>query len=335
MTLVYLAVFALFLLALLVVFAPLRGAPKPFPENPRPEELKVELEALKREAKELSGPERVRVLKRIAWIERELGAAVAKEEARAARPATRVPVWAWALVVAGGLGLAAALVHYTLPRLPGGAVTESLAIKEAKKLKELRAKAEKENTPEAWLEYADYAYRLHDLERAFEGYNKVIELDHKNIKAYRRIGILLYLAGRPQDAAEVLRVVTRVDPDPEGLLFLGNAYFQLGRYQDAIEAWQEYLNRGGEDRKRVEELIATARARLETDNLGEIVYAEKCASCHGAKGEGGIGPKLAGNPILNAPEAVAEIVRNGRGTMPAIPLSDEEMTALIAYLKQL
>ncbi len=335
MTLVYLAVGLLFLLALLLVFAPLKGAPKPFPENPRPEELKVELEALKREAKELSGPERVRVLKRIAWIERELGTAVAKEEARAARPAARVPVWGLLLVVVGGLALAAVLVHYTLPRLPGGAVTEALAVQEAKKLKELRAKAEKENTPEAWMAYADYAYRLHDLERALEGYDKVIQLDHKNIKAYRRIGVILFLAGRPAEAAEVLSVVTRVDPDPEGLLFLGNAYFQLGRYQEAIEAWQEYLNRGGEDRERVQSLIETARARLEAEDPGEIVYAEKCASCHGAKGEGGIGPKLAGNPILNAPEAVAEIVRNGRGTMPAIPLGDEEMAALLAYLKKL
>ncbi len=335
MTLVYLAVLVLFLLALLVVFAPLRGAPRPFPENPRPEELRLELEALKREAKELSGAERVRVLKRIAWIERELGAAAAKEEARAARPAGRVPVWGVLLLVAGGLALAAVLVHHTLPRLPGGAVTESLAIKEAKKLKELRAKAERENTPEAWMAYADYAFELHDLERALEGYDKVIQLDHKNVKAYRRIGVILFLAGRPAEAAEVLAVVTQVDPDPEGLLFLGNAYFQLGRYQDAIAAWQEYLNRGGGERERVESLIETARARLEATDPGEIVYAEKCASCHGAKGEGGIGPKLAGNPILNAPEAVAEIVRNGRGTMPAIPLSDQEMAALLAYLKKL
>jgi len=335
MTLVYLAVFVLFLLALVVIFAPLRGAPKPFPENPRPEELKVELEALKREAKELSGPERVRVLKRIAWIERELGAAVAKEEARAARPAARIPVWGLLLVVVGGLSLAAVLVHYTLPRLPGGAVTEALAVEEAKKLKELLAKAEKENTPEAWLAYADYAFSIHDLQRAAEGYAKVIELDHRNLKAYRRYGIILYYAGRPQEAAEILAVVTKVDPDPEGLLYLGNAYFQLGEYAKAIEAWQEYLNRGGEDRARVESLIETARARLEAADPGEIVYAEKCASCHGAKGEGGIGPKLAGNPILNAPEAVAEIVRNGRGSMPAIPLSDQEMAALLAYLKKL
>jgi len=239
------------------------------------------------------------------------------------------------LVVAGGLGLAAALVRYTLPRLPGGAVTEALAVQEAERLKELLAEAERENTPEAWLAYADYAFELRDLERAAQGYTKVIELDHKNLKAYRRYGMILFFAGRPKEAAEILSVVTRVDPDPEGLLFLGNAYFQLGEYERAIAAWKEYLSRGGEARERVEGLIQTAEALLRAENPGEIVYAEKCAACHGAKGEGGIGTKLAQNPILNAPEAVAEIVRNGRGTMPAVPMSDEEMDALLAFLKKL
>ncbi len=335
MILVYLAVIGFFLLALWGILAPLRSAPRPFPENPRPEELRVELEALKREAKELTGPERVRVLKRIAWIERELGVAREREAERAARPAARLPAWGLLLLAAGGIALAAVLVHYTLPRLPGGAVTEALAVREAKKLKELLAKAEKENTPEAWLAYADYAFELHDLERAAQGYTKVIELDHKNLKAYRRYGMILFFAGRPKEAAEILSVVTRVDPDPEGLLFLGNAYFQLGEYERAIAAWKEYLNRGGEARERVEGLIQTAEARLRAKDPGEIVYVEKCAACHGAKGEGGIGPKLAKNPILNAPEAVAEIVRNGRGTMPAVPLSDKEMTDLLAFLKGL
>jgi len=232
--------------------------------------------------------------------------------------------------VGGTLALAAVLVNYTLPRLPGGAVTESLALEEAKRLKELLKKAEEENTPEAWLAYADYAFELGDLERALDGYEKVIELDHKNIKAYRRIGMIFYLAGRPREAAEILAIVTRVDPDPEGLFYLGNAYYQLGEVEKAIAAWEEYLNRGG-DPARVEGLLAAARAQ----DPGERVYAQKCAACHGERGEGGTGPKLAGNPILNVPEAVAEIVRNGRGTMPAIPLSDAEMEALIRYLKSL
>jgi len=335
MTLVYLALVLVFLLAAAYVLAPIRGRPRPFPQNPRPEELELELQTLKREAKRLSGPERVRVLKRIAWIERELGTARAREAERAERPPARVPWAALAVAVALTLAVAGVLVRYTLPRLPGGMVTETLAFEEAKKLKELRARAERENTPEAWLAYADYAFELHDLERAAEGYAKVIELDPKNLKAYRRYGIILFLAGRPKEAAEILAVVTRVDPDPEGLLFLGNAYFQLGEYERAVAAWREYLARGGEARERVESLIETAEARLRAEDPGEIVYAEKCASCHGARGEGGIGPKLAKNPILNVPEAVAEIVRNGRGTMPPVPMSEEELKALLDFLKRL
>ncbi len=335
MTLLAVAALLLFLLLAAFVFAPLRGAPRPFPENPRPGELRLELEALKAEAKELKGPERVRVLKRIAWIERELGRAETREAARAAAPARRFPVAALVAVLLAGAALSAALVAYTVPRRPGGSVTEAFAVKELKELKALEAKAKKANTPEAWLAYADLAFKLHDLERAAQGYTKVIELDHKNLKAYRRYGEILFMAGRPKEAAEVLAVVTRVDPDPEGLLFLGNAYFQLEDYKNAIAAWEAYLKRGGDAADRVKNLIATAKARMNASDPGERVYAEKCAACHGAKAEGGIGPKLAKNPILNAPEAVAEIVKNGRGRMPAVPLSDPELKALVDYLKKL
>ena len=334
MIFVYIGALVVFLLGAWLVLSPLRGSPRPFPSNPRPEELRVELEALKQEAKRQSGPERVRLLKRIAWIERELGNLARSEEARAESP-RRFPLAGVLAVLAVGLLVGAALVRYTIPRLPGGAVTESLAFGEASRLKELREKAESSGSVEDWLAYADYAFNLGDLERALEGYDQVIKLDHTNLKAFRRIGMILFMAGRPQEAAEILAVVTQVDPDPEGLLFLGNAYFQLGEYREAIAAWEEYLNRGGEARDQVQGLIEAARARLEAKDPGELVYAEKCAACHGAKGEGGIGPKLAGSKLLQVPGAVEEIVRNGRGTMPAIPLADEEMSALLDYLRRL
>ncbi len=331
MTLFYLAAAAGFLVALYLVLRPVFGPAAPFPENPRPAELKAELSRLKEELKNLSGEERVRALKRVAWLKRELGA-YAEEAPQKAR---RVPAAALFLTAALVVGVGAALFYYTYPRLPGGTVTEALAVKELAELKALKAKAEKENTPEAWMAYADKAFALRDLERAAEGYAAVIKLDHANVKAYRRYGEILFMAGRPKEAAEILAVVTRVDEDPEGLLFLGNAYFQLGEYEKAIAAWQAYLDKGGEARERVKNLIATARARMNAQDPGEVVYAEKCAACHGTKGEGGIGPRLAKNPILNAPEAVREIIKNGRGRMPAVPLSEDEEKALIDYLKKL
>jgi mono/diheme cytochrome c family protein len=48
-----------------------------------------------------------------------------------------------------------------------------------------------------------------------------------------------------------------------------------------------------------------------------------------------VGPRLKGNPILKAPEAVREIVLKGRGQMPPVPLSEGELAALLAYLQGL
>jgi mono/diheme cytochrome c family protein len=48
-----------------------------------------------------------------------------------------------------------------------------------------------------------------------------------------------------------------------------------------------------------------------------------------------VGPRLQGNPILKAKQAVREIILQGRGTMPAVPLSEAELKALLDYLDSL
>lgn len=320
-----------FVLGLYFVFRPLRGEAMPFPKNPRPDELRAELSALKEEAKSLQGPERTRVLKRMAWIERELGQ-VADVEAPAPK---RFPRWVLLASLVAFVGVSAVLIRYTLPRLPGSTVTESLALEQASKLKELLAKAEKSGSAEDWLAYADFAFESGDLNRAAEGYSKVIKLDPKNIKAYRRFGILLSVSGKTKEAIQILSAVVERDSDPEGLLFLGNAYFKTGDYNRAIEAWREYLKRGGTFRDQVLSLMQMAQERATAKDLGAVIYAQSCAACHGALGEGGSGPALAKNSILNAPEAVKEIVLNGRGTMPPILMNDKDFEALMAYLKKL
>jgi cytochrome c oxidase subunit 2 len=70
--------------------------------------------------------------------------------------------------------------------------------------------------------------------------------------------------------------------------------------------------------------------------LGEELWAGVCAKCHGPDGEGGIGPRIAGSPALADPDTVAEIVRNGRRTMPAVGSgwSEEQMNALTTYLQE-
>ena len=71
-------------------------------------------------------------------------------------------------------------------------------------------------------------------------------------------------------------------------------------------------------------------------DLGEATFAGACANCHGVAGEGLIGPALAGNPIVEQREALEEVVRNGRGEMPAVGegWQDRQMDALFRYLRE-
>jgi cytochrome c oxidase subunit 2 len=82
------------------------------------------------------------------------------------------------------------------------------------------------------------------------------------------------------------------------------------------------------------------RRRAEEDagagELGKEEWGGVCAKCHGMNGEGGIGPRIAGSPTLSDPVALANIVHNGRRTMPAVgsDWTDEQVAALAAYLKE-
>lgn len=70
--------------------------------------------------------------------------------------------------------------------------------------------------------------------------------------------------------------------------------------------------------------------------LGKEEWQGVCAKCHGLGGEGGIGPRIAGAPTLADSTALAELVRNGVRTMPAVGSgwTNEQVAALVAYLKE-
>jgi cytochrome c oxidase subunit 2 len=76
-----------------------------------------------------------------------------------------------------------------------------------------------------------------------------------------------------------------------------------------------------------------------TSDLGEETYAGACAKCHGLDGQGGVAagaPGLAGSALAGDPDAVEEIVRNGRGAMPPVGngWDERQMDALNAYLEE-
>jgi cytochrome c oxidase subunit 2 len=76
-----------------------------------------------------------------------------------------------------------------------------------------------------------------------------------------------------------------------------------------------------------------------TSELGEETYAGACATCHGLDGQGDVAanaPRLAGSALVGDPDAVEEIVRNGRGRMPAVGAgwSERQMDAVNDYLEE-
>lgn len=71
--------------------------------------------------------------------------------------------------------------------------------------------------------------------------------------------------------------------------------------------------------------------------LGADLYAQSCAICHGARGEGGIGLAIGAgsNTHLNlTDEQIAGVITVGPGNMPGYSrLSSEQVASLVDYVR--
>ncbi len=67
---------------------------------------------------------------------------------------------------------------------------------------------------------------------------------------------------------------------------------------------------------------------------GAAIFEHNCQACHGVQGSGGMGPKLAKNPILKHEGLFWEAVSQGRGPMPAWGsfLSQQDIADIHAWL---
>lgn len=75
------------------------------------------------------------------------------------------------------------------------------------------------------------------------------------------------------------------------------------------------------------------------ESLGQQVYSDNCARCHGPDGEGGVGPALGGGSVVeNYPDLEDQltVIREGRNAMPAWEgtLSPEEIEAVAVYERE-
>jgi cytochrome c6 len=71
---------------------------------------------------------------------------------------------------------------------------------------------------------------------------------------------------------------------------------------------------------------------------GSLLFAQNCAACHQAKGEGVAGafPPLAGNKFVQGdPKGPAYVVTHGRGGMPNFSddLDDTQIAAILNYVR--
>jgi len=75
------------------------------------------------------------------------------------------------------------------------------------------------------------------------------------------------------------------------------------------------------------------------DQSGETVYKSKCAGCHGATGEGKVGPALKGTTL--AEDDLVLILSKGKEgkkaphTKPISGLTDEQIKTVANYVKSL
>jgi mono/diheme cytochrome c family protein len=71
---------------------------------------------------------------------------------------------------------------------------------------------------------------------------------------------------------------------------------------------------------------------------GKKLYGDRCALCHGSDGDGKgvimqIAPFGADFWKANDDAAISKAIVEGKGRMPAIPLSPEETKAVVEYMK--
>lgn len=65
------------------------------------------------------------------------------------------------------------------------------------------------------------------------------------------------------------------------------------------------------------------------------LFTQYCANCHGSFGEGrGINPSLKGTKLAH--DQIAQLIRNGKGEMPAFnKLTDEQVHQLVTLVEKL
>ncbi|GAC1369144.1 MAG: hypothetical protein NVSMB39_0670 [Candidatus Saccharimonadales bacterium] len=90
-------------------------------------------------------------------------------------------------------------------------------------------------------EYADRLYSEHKWISAEKAYLKVLNLDHKNYKAYAHLGIIYSTQKNLADAIECFQIATRLHPSGGTYQNLALAYYENRNYIKSIAAYEKAI----------------------------------------------------------------------------------------------
>jgi mono/diheme cytochrome c family protein len=84
-----------------------------------------------------------------------------------------------------------------------------------------------------------------------------------------------------------------------------------------------------------QERAPSTAATTPGETMGAQVFGMHCATCHGPRGEGNLGPSLVSVANRLTVSEELNIVRTGRGRMPAFRsgLTDAEIAAVVDYTR--
>lgn len=67
---------------------------------------------------------------------------------------------------------------------------------------------------------------------------------------------------------------------------------------------------------------------------GESLYADHCASCHGADGHGtSSGPDLV-RELHHTDEELVQVILNGKGDMAAVAITEEQAQMIVSWVRE-
>ncbi len=122
------------------------------------------------------------------------------------------------------------------------------------------------------ISYAERLYHEHKYVAAEKAYVAVLKLDHKNLQAYNRLGIIYSAQKNFSDAIECFEVATRLKPSATTCFNLGLAFYDNRNYIKAIASIKKAIM----FEPSIQRYVALAKACDKiADNRGMLEALEK------------------------------------------------------------